>query len=128
MHLHYGGHTFEIQSELIDPPSPGRPDELWSYVDPAGHRHQWVWPDGRRVYQPNRFAAIPTCSATQHTTVVNGREVQQLVYQCLCCGAPVNPGRVGGTLRRSYSVNGTVVSEAEFRRLMAEAGLPPASF
>src|SRR5688572_11868887 len=107
MHLHHGGHTFQIRSEPIDPPLPGRADELWSYIDPAGHRHQWEWPDGRRVYQPDQPASIPTCSALQHTTVIAGQEVRQLRYERLRCRTPVNPGRVGGTLRRWYSVDGS---------------------
>lgn len=121
MYLQHGGHTFEIRSEPIAP----RPDEQWSYVDPLGHRHQWEWPDGRRVYHPDIPASLPTCAATQHVSMIAGKEVRQVRYECLRCRAPVEPGRVGGTLRRSYLVDGTVVTEAKFRQLMTEAGLPP---
>ena len=77
MYLRHGEHTFEIRLEPIDP----RPDETWSYVDPLGHRHQWEWPDGRRVYQPDQPAAVVTCGAMQHTTIIEGEEVRQLRYE-----------------------------------------------
>ena len=121
MYLHHGGHTFEIRFEPIEP----RPDETWSYVDPLGHRHQWEWSDGPRVYQPDQPASLPTCGVMQHTTIIDGEEVQQLRYECLRCRAPVEPGFAGGTLRRSYVVDGTLVTEAKFRQLMTAAGLPP---
>ena len=121
MFLHHGKHTFEIRFDPIEP----RPDETWSYVDPLGHRHQWEWPDGRRVYQPDQPASVPTCGMMQHTVIIAGEEVRQVRYECLRCRAPVEPGRVGSTVRRSYLVDGTIVTEVDFRRLMAEAGLPP---
>lgn len=61
----------------------------------------------------------------QHTAIIEGEEVRQLRYECLRCRAPVEPGLVGGTVQRSYLVDGAIVTETEFRRLMAEAGLPP---
>ena len=123
--LRHGGHTFEVRWERLDTPLPDRPDEQWSYVDPAGHRHQWEWPDGRRVYQPNEPASLPTCGARPHIEIIAGEEVRQLRYECLRCRAPVNPGRVSVTMRRAYVVDGQEVTEGDFVRLMAEAGLPP---
>ena len=121
MYLHHAGRTFEIRLEPIEP----RPDEQWLYVEPLGHRYQWEWPDGRRVYQPNQPALLRTCGAMQHTSIIAGEEVRQLRYECLRCRAPVEPGLVGGTVQRVYLVDGEKVDAAEFRQLMTEAGLPP---
>ena len=125
--LHHQGHTFEIRSEPLDPFAPRRPDERWHFVDHAGHHHQWEWPDGRRVYQPDQPASLPTCTAMQVVQYIEGEEHRTVRYECALCRAPVEPGRAPQIPRRTFLVDGEVVTEKVFLELLRHFEVPPSN-
>ena len=124
MVIHHQGHTFEIRSE---PSGPHRPDTTWRYIDPAGHHHQWEWPAGQRD-QSQQQASLPTCTVMQTVEYIEGEEFRNVRYECSLCHAPIEPGRVQATTRRTFWVDGNGVTEAEFRARMEKVGLPPSNF
>ena len=113
-------HVFEIRGGRLS----SRPDETWSYVDPAGHIHRWVW--NHRGGDPPRSqrASLPTCRALEHATFL-GQERRRVSYKCAVCGAPVEPGLVDAEGQR-YLIDDTEVSYEEFAQRAAQAGMPVA--
>lgn len=112
-----GGHAFEIREGSTST----RPDETWSYDDPAGHTHRWVWPEGGDPSSSR--ASLPTCHAMQHRTFVNGEELRRVLYECALCRAPVEPGVVHGEGQR-YLIDGVEVTYDEFTHRAKKAGMP----
>ncbi len=102
-----------------------RPDEGWHYVDPAGHAHQWEWPNGKRVYQPGVTASLPTLEWVRTGTGAypDGEEYEIGEHRCRQCGAVVQPAYTADRNRVfipglvSYTADGVPVSREEAVRL-----------
>lgn len=131
--IQHGRHTFRIESTPIEVTSISRPDEHWSYTDPAGHEHFWVV-NGERMstYQPAGRYTLPFIHyvVTAEGIDEDGYEFEDGEYRCNLCDAVVEPGTkadedrqfING-LKRCY-VDDECVSREEFLRRAREAGLP----
>lgn len=115
--------VFEVHCEPMDVTSLRRPDETWEFTDPPGHRHRWEWPDGRRVYQPQERASLPTLKYVIDRVEFDSEGEPYNVghYECVACGAHVEPRMTADTTTvyipglRTYLIDGRSVSPEVFR-------------
>jgi hypothetical protein len=126
-----GGDVLEMGCERLDVTSLHRPDTSWSYVDHAGHVHQWHVAGGGPAtsYDPSRAYETPTL-----VWVKDGEEWWEDAdephavghLECPQCGEHVQPRYMADTCTqyiaglRWYRINGRSVSESDFK-----ARIPP---
>jgi len=121
-----GGHTFEVQCDMIDVTSMSRPDTDWRYTCRGGGLHAW--------YRDQAPASSYRPEARYHTPTLrwvhdgwgyyeDGERYEIGHHECAQCGEHITPRRTADTSQqfvpglRHYFADGVPVSKEEFERI-----------
>ena len=117
----HNGHTYQIQTELLEVTSLSRPDLRWSFTDAAGHTHRWSPCDA--PYDPSTSYTVPTTRIVQgepYWCVDCAEDHQDSLRVCARCGEVITPGTTSDETRQFIPgmkrafIDGVPVSKEEF--------------